>query len=124
MDVVRKLEMYNHKQLFNINAVQMHLQIMTLSDIADANRQKNTDEAFKGQKLSDRYSRLKWPRQPIIISKPWNLWKAALEAAFTSSGTILKQLLGEWTGPPTQVWRNFYNPRTKCIVMLTPGSTP
>jgi hypothetical protein len=37
MDVVRKLEMYNHEQLFDKNAVRMHLQIMTLSDIADAN---------------------------------------------------------------------------------------
>jgi hypothetical protein len=124
MDVVRKLEMYNHEQLFDINAVQMHLQITTLSDIADANGQKITDEAFKGQKLSDRYSRLKWPRQPIITSKQRNLWKVALEAAFTSSGTVLKQPLGEWTGPPTQVWRNFYNPQTKHIVMLMPGSMP
>jgi hypothetical protein len=124
MDVVRKLEMYNHEQLFDINAVRMHLQITTLSDIADANGRKITDKAFKGQKLSDRYSRLKWPRQPIITSKQRNLWKAALEAAFTSSGTILKQPLGEWTGPPTQVWRNVYNPRTKRIVISTPGSTP
>jgi hypothetical protein len=102
----------------------MHLQITTLSDIADANGWKITDEAFKGQKLSDRYSRLKWPRQPIIMSKQRNLWKAALEAAFTSSGTILKQPLGEWTGPPTQVWRNSYNPWTKRIVISAPGSTP
>jgi hypothetical protein len=41
-----------------------------------------------------------------------NLWKAALEAAFTSSGMVLKHPLGEWTVPPTQVWRNFYNPGT------------
>jgi hypothetical protein len=31
----------------------MYLQVMTLSDIADANGQRILDEAFKGQKLSD-----------------------------------------------------------------------
>jgi hypothetical protein len=46
------------------------------------------------------------------MMKQRNLWKAAVKAAFTSSGMVLKQPLGEWTGPPTQVWRNFYNPGT------------
>jgi hypothetical protein len=51
------------------------------------------------------------------------LWKAALEAAFTSSGMVLKQPLGEWTGPLTQVWRNFYNPGTNRVITSTTGST-
>ena len=70
----------------------------TLSDIVDAKGQRITEEAYKGKKLSDWYSTLKWPRQPVIMTKQRNLWKAALEAAFTSSGVILKQPLGEWTG--------------------------
>jgi hypothetical protein len=52
-----------------------------------------------------------------------NLWKAALKAAFTSSGMALKHPLEEWTGPPTQVWRNFYNPGTNRVVTSTTGST-
>jgi hypothetical protein len=101
----------------------MYLQVTTLSDIADANEQRILDEAFKGQKLSDRYSRLKWTRQPVVTTKQRNLWKAALEAAFTSSGMVLKHPLGEWTGPPTQVWRNFYNPGTNRVVTSMTGST-
>jgi hypothetical protein len=107
MDAVRKLGLYNDKQLFDINAVRMHLQVMMLSDIADAAGHRITEEAYKGQKLSDRYARLKWPRQPVITTKQRNLWTSALDAAFTSSGVVLKQLLGAWTRPPTQVWRNF-----------------
>jgi hypothetical protein len=113
MDEVRKLGLYNDKQLFDINAVQMHLQVTTLSDIADAAGHRITEEAYKGQKLSDRYSRLKWPRQPVITTKQRNLWISALDTAFTSSGVVLKQSLGAWTRPPTQVWQNFYNPGTK-----------
>jgi hypothetical protein len=101
----------------------MYLQVMTLSDIVDANGQRISDEAFKGQKLSDRYSRLKWTRQPVVTTKQRNLWKAALKAAFTSSGMVLKHPLGAWTGPPTQVWRNFYNPGTNRVVTSMTGST-
>jgi hypothetical protein len=39
MDAIRQLEIYDDKQLFDINAVQMYLQVMTLSNIADANGQ-------------------------------------------------------------------------------------
>jgi hypothetical protein len=53
MDAIRQLEIKDDKQLFDINAVQMYLQVMTLSDIVDANGQQISDEAFKGQKLSD-----------------------------------------------------------------------
>lgn len=113
MDAIQMLELYNDQQLFDINAVRMHLKVMTLSEIVNATGQRITEEAYKGQKLSDRYSRLKWPRQPVITMKQRNLWKAALEAAFTSSGMVLKQPLVKWTGPPTQVWRSFLQSRNK-----------
>jgi hypothetical protein len=93
--------------LFDINAVQMYLQGMTLSDIADANGQHILDEA----------------RQPVVTMKQRNLWKAALEAAFTSSGMVLKHPLGEWTGSLTQVWRNFYNLGMNQVVTSMTGST-
>ncbi len=94
----------------------------TLSDIVDTQGKCITEEAFKGSILSDWYSSLKWPQQLVISTKQWNLWKDALEAAFTSSGMILKQPLGKWTGRPTQVWQSFYNPRTKRAVTLTAGT--
>jgi hypothetical protein len=73
---------------------------------------------------TDQYSQLKWPRQPVTTTKQQNLWKAALEAAFTSSGRILQQPLGKWTGPRTQVWQSFYNPQTEWVVTSTNGSVP
>jgi hypothetical protein len=100
----------------------MYLQVTTLSDIVHTNGHQISEEAFKGQKLSNRYSRWKWPRQPVVMMKQRNLWKAALEAAFTSFGMVLKQPLGEWTGPPTQVWRNFYNLGTNRVVTSMTGS--
>jgi hypothetical protein len=70
---------------------------MTLSDIVDVQGGRISKEIFKGMKPMDQYSPLKWPRQPDITTKQQNLWKAALKAAFTSTGMILKQSLGKWT---------------------------
>jgi hypothetical protein len=39
MDKVCRLGVYNDKQLFDINAVHMYLQVMTLSNIVDAKGQ-------------------------------------------------------------------------------------
>jgi hypothetical protein len=119
MDKVCKLGVYNDSQLFDINAVCMYLQVMTLLDIANAKGKRISDEAFKGTKLRDRYFVQKWPRQPVITMKQKNLWKAVLEAAFTSSGMVLKQSLGTWMNTPTQVWRNFFNPATQNVVTST-----
>jgi hypothetical protein len=67
--------LYENKQLFDINAVWLYLQVMTLSDIVIV------DDAFNGRKLTDRYSKFKWPRQPVITTSQQNLWKSVLEAA-------------------------------------------
>jgi hypothetical protein len=61
MDEVRKLGVHNDSKLFDINAVHMYLQVMTLLDIADAKGKRISDKAFKGTKLTDRYSVQKWP---------------------------------------------------------------
>lgn len=55
------------------------------------------------------------------MTKQRNLWKAALEAAFTSLGMVLQQSLGEWMRAPTQVWRNFFNLGTQHVVTSTTG---
>jgi hypothetical protein len=124
MDEMQQLGTYNNHQLFDITAVQMHLRVTTLSDVVDAQGKHITEEIFKGARPTDWYSQLKWPRQPVTTTKQWNLWKAALEAAFTSSGRTLQQPLGKWTGPPTQVWWSFYYPWPKQIITSTNGLVP
>jgi hypothetical protein len=59
---------YGDKQLLDLNVVWMYLQVTTLSDISDAGGTQITVEASKGAKLHDRFSTMKWPRQPIITS--------------------------------------------------------
>ena len=54
----------------------------------------------------------------------------ATEFVESSSGSSIyvfwndsEEAIGEWTGPPTQVWRNFYNPGTNRVVTSTTGTT-
>jgi hypothetical protein len=62
LDAIQQLGLYNDKQLFDINAVQLYLQITTLSDIVDAKGIQIVNDAFNGKKLSDQYFALKWLR--------------------------------------------------------------
>jgi hypothetical protein len=59
IDAIWKLGIYDSKQLFDIDAIRMFLQVRTLSDIVDTLGTQITDEAFHGKKLSNWYSSLK-----------------------------------------------------------------
>ena len=45
-----------------------------------------------------------------------NLWKKAIEAAYTSTGRTLHQPLGKWTGTLSQIWKTFYDTESQYIV--------
>jgi hypothetical protein len=73
MDEIRKLGIYNNCQLFDINAVPMHLKVTTLSDVVAAQGKQINEEVFEGMKPMDQYSKLKWPRQPVTTTKQQKL---------------------------------------------------
>jgi hypothetical protein len=81
----------NDDQLYNLNLCHLYMQVTALSDIVDGLGKKTTDKAFKAQHLTDWFSILKWPQQPVLIMKQWNLWMKALKAAYTSLGQVLNQ---------------------------------
>jgi hypothetical protein len=58
------------------------LRAMTLSNIVNGSGSHITPEALKGIPLTDWFSCLKWPRQPVVTTSQWNLWKHALEATY------------------------------------------
>ena len=124
MDEFRKLGIFSDDQLYDINACRLHLKVTTLSDIVDGSGTRITNEALQGTPLPDRFSSLKWPRQPVATTYQRNLWKRALEAAYTSEGPILRIPLGAWTSAPMMIWRNFYDIRTKCVITSTTTTTP
>jgi hypothetical protein len=116
MDTIWQLEIYNDKQLFDINAAQMYLQVMTLSDIADANGHRISEEAFKRQKLSDRYSRLKWTTSHYAEAKKlvesssrsciyffWHGFEATIRGVDRTPNSSLEELLQPGNQPSRHV---------------------
>jgi hypothetical protein len=53
MDEIQQLGTYNNRQLFDINAVRMHLRVTILSDIVNAQGKHITEEIFKGARPMD-----------------------------------------------------------------------
>ena len=99
MDDFHALRIFNNDQLYDLNLCRIYLQVMTLSDIMDGLGNRITNEAFKAQWLTDRFSVLHWAWQLVLTTMQHNLWKQALEAAYTSTGQILKHPLGKWALP-------------------------
>lgn len=121
MDDIRSLETFSTDELKDINACRIHLQVTTLSDIVEADGKRITDEAIRGIPLSDRFSREKWPRHLQVVTRQRNLWRKALEQCYVTEGRMLKAPLGCWTARPSQCWRNFYDSRSRHLVMEKDG---
>jgi len=119
MDDFRQLLIFDDSELYDLNLCRIFLHVTTVSDITDGPGKRITDDAFRAEQLSDRLTTLQWPRQPYLTRSQRNLWKKALEAAYTSSGQTLKQPLGKWTGTPTNTWTSFYEPSRARIVVAT-----
>ena len=101
--------------LYDINRVRIFLKVTTLSDITDGCGVYITEDAFSARPLSDRSPKLRWPRQPSITTRQRNLWKTAIESAYTSWGRRLHHPLGHWTGPPNQIWSTIYHPASNTV---------
>ena len=116
MDDFRHLHIFDDADLSDINLCRIFLQLTTLSDITDGSGTQITEEAFQGKCLSDRRSMLRWPRQLVVTTRQGNLWKKAVEAAYTSTCRTLHQPLGKWTGTSNQIWKTFYDTESQYIV--------
>jgi hypothetical protein len=94
MDKIQQLGTYNNCQLFDINAVQMHLRVTTLSDVVDAQGKHITEEIFKGARPTDRHSQLKWPRQPVTTTK-WTQQKFSHHRQYSDDVNIVTVIVDQ-----------------------------
>lgn len=73
MDVIHNLGIFSDDQLCDINICHLHLQVSTLSDIVDGSGTHIMTESFNGAPLTDWFSSLKWPCQPVVTTYQQNL---------------------------------------------------
>ena len=111
MDTFRQSGQFSGKDLINLNAVRLYLQVGTLADITSADGQSIDEYAHRAHKCPYRLSSLTWIRQPEISLHQASLWTRALNQNFTANGgtTRLRKPLGRWEGQGHQTWRYYYN---------------
>jgi hypothetical protein len=107
----------------DINAVRLHLQVATLSDIATADGSRIDIEAFQAIPSTSRKSTLNWIRQPEITDRQRQTWQQALGFLLDKHGRLL-QPLGPWISEPNQQWSSYYNESNDTLVSDIHTDTP
>ncbi len=75
MDQFRLCGMFSNRELLNLNAVRMNLQVATLSDITMADGNKIDDYDLRALSCPYRISTQSWIRQPETNIQQQQLWK-------------------------------------------------
>jgi hypothetical protein len=117
MDVFLRSGTFSSKDLVNLNAVRLYLQVATLSDISSAHGRSIDRHALGAEKHPYRKSILSCVWQPIITSEQRKLWIKALSSCFLRTREPggqgrLTHPLGPWIGSSHQRWRYYYNQNT------------
>ena len=120
MDIFRLSGQFSHMDLINLNAVRLHLQVSSVSDITTADGTFITKQFFWAKCMKSRRSKFQWPRQPSITNPQRHLWTQALRNLLTANSTApvsdastssrrLHTKLGPWIAPPNQHWSCYYD---------------
>jgi hypothetical protein len=98
------LHNFSPQQLREINSCRLYLQVITVSDIVNAQGTCILQSAIKGERESSRVSSLHWPNWQRPSS--WNSWRRLLH--HISIRGRLVQELGDWVSSTHQVWQWYY----------------
>ena len=105
MDVFHQNTTFNKDEMVDINRCRIYLQILTILDITEGNREHITVSAMQGKKDSTRISTWNWPIQPRSPASSWKLWQNALQTSFLKTDSRrLKISLGAWINKLNQRW--------------------
>ena len=93
------------KQLIQINACRLYLNIIHLSDIVNPNGKTINNNYLIGCKPTYPSSKLTWPHQKYPSVKAWKLWNTTLRQVFNIQDNLMLKpfsRLGEWLAPESQ----------------------
>jgi hypothetical protein len=107
MDIFCTSNLWCDSDMCALNAVQLHLQVATLSDIVTADGLRIDPEALLATPSTSHKSTLNWIRQPTITDSQRQLWHQAIKL-FLDKHDRLLQPLGPWHSEPNQQW-SFYS---------------
>jgi hypothetical protein len=115
MELFMKLQS-NNKDMEILNRCRLFLQVITLSDITNAEGDRIIKEAKKGRPLGSRPSSLLWPNQGSPSQADWKVWSHYISLLEVNGK--LHCPLGPWIGPTHQTWHHQYDPLTGLVYDL------
>jgi len=134
MDTFRRSGLFSIGDMKNLNAVRLHLQVATLSDVVTADGKYLDTDYLAGRVSKQRRSPLSWIRQPEITATQQALWTHALVTTFSTSsgqrrdvaratcgGRRLRTPLGNWHKDPHQKWLYYWD--SVKDVLISPVTT-
>lgn len=95
---------------------RMHLQVLTIADIADADGTRLCHDIEQHQKRTDIPSRFNWPNQPSPSARAWTIWDEAIKKITHMRLTRhLDDPVGEWIDNDKDRCEWFYSPHERRI---------
>jgi hypothetical protein len=116
MDTVLNTQMFTNQQIRRINYCRLYLQVITLSNICDATRERFDFKIYYGR-ITERSSHTMWHsfNQECPSKTSWIQWRWACNLFTGKFGTLLEPM-GAWLHPVSQLWRRWpyiYSPSTQ-----------
>jgi hypothetical protein len=113
---------YSAAQLHSLNACQVFLQVITVSDIRTADGTSLLQCILSGTRDVSRPFILKWPAQVNRGAKSWVLWRSAPSKLLQNNRLITP--LGKWIKPTHQRWTWFTRPFSFLVYQIPIADPP
>jgi ribonuclease HI len=112
---------FSPREIRQIQAVRLHLQVTVLSDITDA-----TGVRVSHEWLYPKYQRpeslWKWPHQECPPKHVWATWRRFLTSTFTNEAFVLQNPLGPWIEIPPRKHSILYDNESKRLLISDQGT--
>jgi hypothetical protein len=118
----RRRNVWDNRQVKDINNCRLYLQVETISDIANVHGDKILPTMRQGYRGGSTPVAL-WPVQARPEggrNSAWAAWKKFLDTLCTS-GNTLRRPLGEWENTKDRLWSEYYSPEENKVYIKNPS---
>jgi hypothetical protein len=118
MEALAQNNRFSTKEVQQIQACRLHMQVTALSEITDATGGQIRDDWIYPDKTHSK-SKWIWPRQPAPGKAAWSTWRQFLKTTFTNSYFRLKRPLGKWINVPNRDYKQMYDHTSETLFVRT-----
>jgi ribonuclease HI len=107
---------HSQREIRQIQAVRLYLQVTLLSEITDATGDRINQEFLTPNQRKSKSTWL-WPRQEKPSRQAWITWRKFVQSTFTTGSFKLLTPLGKWICVPPREFTQLYDHETKALLI-------